>query len=90
MIRKIKSKLLGSAADGLYTDQVSSLMGTTILPSLQGRLLGLDIVRTVVHVRVKLNPVLLEPSLTLIALHWVKAYSDNTRNVLSPTMHRWW
>ena len=42
---KDKASYLGSAAT-VYTDQVSSLMGTTILPSLQGRLLGLDIVRT--------------------------------------------
>ena len=42
---KDKASYLGSAAT-VYTDQVSSLMGTTILPSLQGRLPGLDIVRT--------------------------------------------
>lgn len=42
---KDKASYLGSAAT-VYTDQVSSLMGTTILLSLQGRLPGLDIVRT--------------------------------------------
>lgn len=35
-----------------------------------------------VHVRVKLNPVLLEPSLTLIALHWVKRHIVIIRNLM--------
>lgn len=42
---KDKTSFLGSAAT-VYTDQINSMMGTTIIPSLQGRLPGLNIVRT--------------------------------------------
>lgn len=42
---KDQASFLGSAAT-VYTDQINSMMGTTIIPSLQGRLSGLNIVRT--------------------------------------------
>lgn len=42
---KDKADFLG-AATTVNTDQVSSMIGTTILPSLQGRLPGLNIIRT--------------------------------------------
>lgn len=42
---KDKDSFLGSAAT-IYTDQVNSMLATTIIPSLQGRLPGLNITQT--------------------------------------------
>ena len=39
---KNKKNFLGSAAT-VYTDELSSMMGTTILPALQGRMAGLNV-----------------------------------------------
>lgn len=39
---KDKNHFLGSAST-IYTDKLSSMMGTTILPALEGRLSGLNI-----------------------------------------------
>lgn len=88
---KDKASYLGSAAT-VYTDQVSSLMGTTILPSLQGRLLGLDIVRTRGARKSQIESSSSGTILTLIALHWVKRHIVIIRNLMfyHATMHRWW
>ena len=77
---KDKASYLGSAAT-VYTDQVSSLMGTTILPSLQGRLPGLDIVRTRGARKSQIE-----------SSSSVKRHIVIIRNLMfyHATMHRWW